>query len=613
MRITKHCEARDLGIQRMGEMSLPSCRVAVAPRSAPSPRLGRRARSRPPPRAARGDDDGPSTSSSSSRSSWDGAEKGGRAGEDYLYALGDRSASVSTEVGARKGMVDDVFAGTAHAKFNLGADADIASGELRYRPELRRLRNVTVDGNHVPPRFLDRVALHIAKNAMVDKNGPWSSDAVNGRPPLTGEVPLLLGVWGPKGSGKSYNLELCLRALNATSVIMSAGELEDPLAGVPGRTIRERYRSASRAAGNSGVLSCLVINDVDAGAGAFRHTQNTVNSQMVVGTLMNICDHPDRVCVGSETYRADEKPLRRVPIVVTGNDLSTLYAPLLRDGRMDKFLWAPNAEELVDVVASVFSDFPGFKRDDAEKLTRAFPKQRSLDFFGAMHARTVDDAVLRWVKETTMTNGNENTRERVSLASALFGGGSDSEEITPDWNRVRDASVFSRATRSSGVLPALIEIGNDLAAEQERVMQTRLVEEYMPGVRLFGDKKSARASEEKKLAEKRARALLERERAAAAAAHAASESTRAAAESARAALAKASRENPREALRLESPAERAARANKRRAEATASEVANGDASRTNAGGWTILDGGVSSEASVTEKPEYDAFDTMDWG
>jgi hypothetical protein len=226
----------------------------------------------------------------------------------------------------------------------------------------------------------------------------------------------------------------------------------------------------------------------------------------------------------------------------------------------------------------------------------------------------VDDAVLRWVKETTMTNGNENTRERVSLALALFGGGSDSKKKSPDWNRVRDASVFSRATRSSGVLPALIEIGNDLAAEQERVMQTRLVEEYMPGVRLFGDKKSARASEEKKLAEKRARALLERERAAAAAAHAASESTRAAAESARAALAKASRENPREALRLESPAERAARANKRRAEATTSEVANGDGgARRNAGGWTILDGGVSSEASVTEKPEYDAFDTMDWG
>ena len=38
----------------------------------------------------------------------------------------------------------------------------------------------------------------------------------------------------------------------------------------------------------------------------------------------------------------------------------------------------------------------------------------------------------------------------------------------------------------------------------------------------------------------------------------------------------------------------------------------GDAA-SNAGCWTILDGGVAAETSVTEKPEYDAFDDMDWG
>ena len=43
--------------------------------------------------------------------------------------------------------------------------------------------------------------------------------------------------------------------------------------------------------------------------------------------------------------------------------------------------------------------------------------------------------------------------------------------------------------------------------------------------------------------------------------------------------------------------------------------ASNPSSRENAfaGGWTILDGGVAAEASVTEKPEYDAFDDMDWG
>lgn len=49
-----------------------------------------------------------------------------------------------------------------------------------------------------------------------------------------GSVPLILGIWGEKGGGKSYTLELCLRAMNATPIIMSAGELEDEWAGAPG-------------------------------------------------------------------------------------------------------------------------------------------------------------------------------------------------------------------------------------------------------------------------------------------------------------------------------------------------------------------------------------------
>lgn len=63
----------------------------------------------------------------------------------------------------------------------------------------------------------------------------------------------------------------------------------------------------------------------------------TVNNQMVVGTLMNLCDNPTRVSVGQEWRESDV--VKRVPIIVTGNDFSTIWAPLLRDGRMDKFYW----------------------------------------------------------------------------------------------------------------------------------------------------------------------------------------------------------------------------------------------------------------------------------
>jgi hypothetical protein len=41
-----------------------------------------------------------------------------------------------------------------------------------------------------------------------------------------------------------------------------------------------------------------IINDLDAGCGRFKETQVTVNNQMVMGTLMNICDHPQQVSVG---------------------------------------------------------------------------------------------------------------------------------------------------------------------------------------------------------------------------------------------------------------------------------------------------------------------------
>jgi hypothetical protein len=44
-----------------------------------------------------------------------------------------------------------------------------------------------------------------------------------------------------------------------------------------------------------GRLTALIINDIDAGLGHFGNTQITVNNQIVVGTLMNICDNPKQV------------------------------------------------------------------------------------------------------------------------------------------------------------------------------------------------------------------------------------------------------------------------------------------------------------------------------
>jgi hypothetical protein len=78
-----------------------------------------------------------------------------------------------------------------------------------------------------------------------------------------------------------------------------------------------------------------------------------VNNQIVIGTLMNICDDPNRVSIGANWRESDT--IKRVPIIVTGNDFSTLYAPLIRDGRMEKFYWQPEREDVVNIVWQVGS------------------------------------------------------------------------------------------------------------------------------------------------------------------------------------------------------------------------------------------------------------------
>ncbi len=53
---------------------------------------------------------------------------------------------------------------------------------------------------------------------------------------------------------------------------------------------------------------------------AFVRLQVTVNNQIVVGTLMNICDNPNRVSIGQEWREVDH--VRRIPIIVTGGTSS---------------------------------------------------------------------------------------------------------------------------------------------------------------------------------------------------------------------------------------------------------------------------------------------------
>ena len=109
------------------------------------------------------------------------------------------------------------------------------------------------------------------------------------------QVPLILGIWGGKGQGKTFQCTLAYKKLGIAPIVMSAGELESGNAGEPAKLIRQRYREASDII-KKGKMCSMFINDLDAGAGRMGDsTQYTVNNQMVNATLMNIADNPTNV------------------------------------------------------------------------------------------------------------------------------------------------------------------------------------------------------------------------------------------------------------------------------------------------------------------------------
>ncbi|MBE9004229.1 ribulose bisphosphate carboxylase small subunit [Fortiea sp. LEGE XX443] len=286
---------------------------------------------------------------------------------------------------------------------------------------------------YIAPRFLDKLAVHITKNFL---NIPGI------------RVPLILGIHGRKGEGKTFQCELAFEKMGIEVTLISGGELESPDAGDPARLIRLRYRETAEQIKVRGKMCVLMINDLDAGAGRFDEgTQYTVNTQLVNATLMNIADNPTDVQLPG-SY--DSNPIRRVPIIVTGNDFSTLYAPLIRDGRMEKFYWEPNRDDKVGIVGGIFAE-DGLSQREVEQLVDTFPNQ-SIDFFSALRSRIYDEQIRDFIHKVGF--------ERISLRVV------NSTEAPPEFKK----PDFS--------LSHLIESGKFVMAEQQRVENSHLVDEY---------------------------------------------------------------------------------------------------------------------------------------
>lgn len=218
------------------------------------------------------------------------------------------------------------------------------------------------------------------------------------------ESPLILGIFGPAGEGKTFQTEEVCKILQVNPLTISPGELESPNAGQPGELLRMLYLRASEEI-RSGKPSVVLINDIDTVLGNWGSlVQYTVNRQVVFGQMMAFCDYP---------YSVSGQNVARVPIIVTGNDPAALYEPLLRPGRTRVFPWTPTPDDRYQVLKPMFPEIP---ESSLTELLAEFPDQ-PVSFWSDARAAAWETALGRWAmaQEPQQVMSLIRANRRVSL------------------------------------------------------------------------------------------------------------------------------------------------------------------------------------------------------
>jgi hypothetical protein len=191
--------------------------------------------------------------------------------------------------------------------------------------------------------------------------------------------------------------------------LISGGQLESPLSGEPAQLIRQSYIRASESIrGGESSLAVVLINDIDTGLGSLGESGYfTMNQQTMFGELMHLVDYPTSV---------EGKDTLRVPIIITGNDLSKLYGPLVRAGRMTAFQWIPNQEERAEIVAAIFKELT---KEECSRLIRDLDARLhehlsgngqtlSIAFFAHLRATLLDEDLWGEVEQYGLEKAVDN-------------------------------------------------------------------------------------------------------------------------------------------------------------------------------------------------------------
>ena len=177
--------------------------------------------------------------------------------------------------------------------------------------------------------------------------------------------PLYLVIEGPAGEGKTSQTIAVLTQRDIDVLYVSASALSGAHEGDSEGIMNEIYNYAVYRR-KSGHCIAILIDDFHMSiVNQDSKIEKTINSNLLTGQMMNLADY----CAGE-----------KVPIIMTGNDFSTVYAPLLRSGRADTYCWKPDMKIKGNIIRSILNPFVKLDEDEFAHFCNKFKRGTISDF-----------------------------------------------------------------------------------------------------------------------------------------------------------------------------------------------------------------------------------------
>lgn len=210
----------------------------------------------------------------------------------------------------------------------------------------------------VPERFSKRVLCHVL-SLYIDSNHFFMP-------------PVFLAINGNAGEGKTSQAVASCIQKGINVIYISGTSLSGNHESDSKNKLEEVYNRACQLKEQGHVLAIIIDDFHKSVANEDKSVTRTINSNLLTGYMMNL---------------AEQTGHTQIPIILTANDLSDVYAPLLRLGRADIFDWNPQPDEKKCIIRSILDMFATFSSDKEFDSFFAKYSSESIAFFSQLKNR----------------------------------------------------------------------------------------------------------------------------------------------------------------------------------------------------------------------------------